>query len=239
MDLATRKVLERFAADGVGVEGPVVESWWRFYRRFRSLLPGVEDRRHVDPIRAYVSKSTSQLGLREWRRKLRRNGYRAVWGDRSGGGRALALECPDLCLVYRLAPDWRVGLSWAMDPRRCESTVPAVTGAPVSATLWAAVVPASEVLAHYWQARGRNRASSPLWKTVDTEWGPVAVAEDDWCEVLIDPGNLSEGDVFAPGVVVAVHQFDEVSRDVEYESFNMLLAAAQNWRQHPAANRGR
>lgn len=233
MDRATRKVLGQFAVDGVGVRGPVVETWPRFYRRFRALLPGVEDRRHVDPIRAYVSKSTSQLGLREWRRKLRRNGYHAVWGDR-----ALALECPDFVLVYRLALDWRVGLSWAMDPRRCESTAPAMTGEPMPATLWAAVVPASEVLAHYWPALGRTKAACPMWKTVDTEWGHVTVAEDDFSEVLVDPARLSEGESFGPGVVVAVHQFDEVNADVERESFDLLLAAVQNWRQHPAATRG-
>ncbi|WP_035761010.1 hypothetical protein [Gordonia amicalis] len=225
MDSATRAVLASFAKDGVGVDGPVVESDLAFYKRFRKSLPGVEDRRAVEVVRGYVSKSTSELGLRDWRRKLRRVGYRAVWGDR-----VVSRECPEFVLVYRLAVDWRVGLSWAMDPRRCESMLPVTTGEPLPMTLWAAVVPADAVFAHYWSLQFASETACPLWKTLETEFGRVAVAVDDFSEVLVDPARLVDGDVLSPGVVVAVHEFDQVDVDVDHEQFAMLLNAAWNWR---------
>ncbi|MCZ4577501.1 hypothetical protein O4158_00005, partial [Gordonia amicalis] len=47
---------------------------------------------------------------------------------------------------------------------------------------------------------------------------------------LVDPARLVDGDVLSPGVVVRLHEFDQVDVDVDHEQFAMLLNAAWNWR---------
>ncbi|MGC4964082.1 hypothetical protein [Gordonia sp. DT101] len=193
-------------ADSIG--GRIVEDEMTFMRRFKSAIncvandvKGCDDLDVVELVHNFVDKSTSTQSLEQWIQDLRAVGYSDVWGRDVVDGVA-----PDYSmLLFRLARDWRSGLSWSADARYCH------TGTGVLRTglkLWCAVVPVDALLARVWHGPGISWGGCPMLRTIEhAGMGRVTVGCDDFAEVLVDPGALADGEVLTVGRVVDLYDF--------------------------------
>ena len=211
MDASTERVLAAYAGsafvDGLVRESSLVEDEWDFKSRFLEAKNAGRVETKVGKVyTGYVQEASSRRSLRDWRRDFRRVGFRALWGSET-----VFDDAPENILLWRLAADWRTGLSWATDARFCHS-VPVAAGWARDMTLWAALVPAKALLGIAWYGEAGLKSGCPLWRTVDHfSMGRVTVACDDFAEAFVDYVKLEEAGCLGPGKVVAIHRFDSTS----------------------------
>lgn len=226
MDADTRAVLKSYsgrrAVDSLG--GRIVEDETFFNYRFRAEYhSGVVESAVAEGFWNFVYDAASGRSIEDCVTSFRSHGFRGVYDSVS----VLDSLGADSLLVYRLASDWRAGLSWAGNSAQCMS-YEFVKGEPVSdLCLWAAVVPAEHVLGAHWYGDGVGVGVFPYWRIVDHRvMGRVVLPVMDFSEVWVDPLGLVEGDSLVPGVVVPVHRFDRVVPASEMES--MLFALTRS-----------
>lgn len=206
MDNSVDSVLAQFSgpkfADTLGA---TVVSEWDYVLDFnRLIVNGHQDSKDVKLHDEFMAKATSEKPLREWRRAFRRHGFRAVRGDTT-----VMTEPPEYpMLLWRLANDWRVGLSWASDAKFCHSR-PVMTGHAKSTVLWASIVPPDALLGINWGRAAARAGGRPLWRTVEHEaHGRFIVAVDDCAEVFVDGTKLVQADSLGVGRVTDIYGFE-------------------------------
>lgn len=195
----------------LNIGGLVVEDEWSFRDRFRAeAAKGKAAKPKLLSWRdEWCGDGSSQRGLRACRREWSKQGELALFGN-TVVSPVLGQGVGDAgYVVWRLAHDWRAGLSFGMDARSCLSVPNLKRGVDADGlTLWCAVVPAEAVLAVLWHPKAVQAGACPLWRTTDVDGlGVVRVAVDDCAEVVVDVTRLVESDSVALGCVTAMHRF--------------------------------
>ncbi|RPA12623.1 hypothetical protein [Gordonia sp. OPL2] len=212
-----------FNKNGGGVDDGLVAAWqssrrmadeaitvvdeFAHLREFRNAVAqAVDDPEIVGMYRDFVKNCTTSRSRDDWVDEFRRVGFRQVFE-----GKTLpTVDAPsDPIVLWRLAADWREGLSWSADPRFCHS-YPWIKYQCHELRLWTAVVPADAVLGVCWY--GGAFGGGPMLRTVDSaELGRVRIAVDDYAEWIVDPGSLDE------------------SRVIEFNSFGRRVPPRLQW----------
>ncbi|GAB26469.1 hypothetical protein GOPIP_104_00090 [Gordonia polyisoprenivorans NBRC 16320 = JCM 10675] len=227
MGKEAESVLEWFSgrrfADSLG--GDTVQDEFDFVKHefYPEVRERKEDERACRVFAEFVADAVSRKTPREWRRLFRRLGFRAMYG-RTVIWADSRPEYP--ILLWRVADDWRQGLSWATDARSCHSHL-VLHGGKSTGTLWCSVVPPEAVLGIVWYERGAAAGAAPLWRTVDLPaHGRVIVAVDDSAEVIVDSTKLTNSERIEVGGVTSMYRFEHLYADVPDMLAKKVVGAA-------------